>query len=233
MTVSKCTQQLILTMNKMRNQASKHQCFIYIFRFIFYYTLYSTVHILQFSCLCSVLLEYPLISVPWAVQWTTVDTGSPVWMHSTAHMLKRPSISTSLFTWAVTSCWRTTPNTFISLRSVRQLWISSLHWFTRCTVRIMLLWLLFCSVSITICSLVKPDSVQISKVNTTAIEWTYPSSWASPYTYFPLTFQIAKLRRGCENCGNPCNHLNSRKVTQSECTVLVLTCLCCRSFLFQ
>lgn len=66
--------------------------------------------------------------------------------------------------------------------------------------------------------IVKPDSVQISKVNTTAIEWTYPSSWASPYTYFPLTFQIAKLRRGCENCGNPCNRLNSRKIVTINCT---------------
>ncbi|XP_053284754.1 interleukin 12Ba [Pleuronectes platessa] len=52
--------------------------------------------------------------------------------------------------------------------------------------------------------IVKPDMVKISEVNTTMIEWSYPSSWSSPYSYFPLTFEIAQLRQGCKQCGNPC-----------------------------
>ncbi|XP_029368634.1 interleukin 12Ba precursor [Echeneis naucrates] len=51
--------------------------------------------------------------------------------------------------------------------------------------------------------IVKPDKVRISKINTTMVEWSYPSSWNSPYSYFPLTFQILQLRRGCKSC-NPC-----------------------------
>ncbi|CAK6967769.1 interleukin 12Ba [Scomber scombrus] len=53
-------------------------------------------------------------------------------------------------------------------------------------------------------AIVKPDKVEISKINATMIKWTYPSSWSSPYSYFPLTFQITQLRRGCKRCGNPC-----------------------------
>uniref|UniRef100_A0A8C6TAM5 Interleukin-12 subunit beta n=1 Tax=Neogobius melanostomus TaxID=47308 RepID=A0A8C6TAM5_9GOBI len=49
--------------------------------------------------------------------------------------------------------------------------------------------------------LMTPDKVQISKVNKTTIEWTYPSSWASPYSYFPLTFQIAQFtEKGKVSC---------------------------------
>uniref|UniRef100_A0A8C6WMI8 Interleukin-12 subunit beta n=1 Tax=Neogobius melanostomus TaxID=47308 RepID=A0A8C6WMI8_9GOBI len=49
--------------------------------------------------------------------------------------------------------------------------------------------------------IVTPDKVQISKVNKTTIEWTYPSSWASPYSYFPLTFQIAQFtEKGKVSC---------------------------------
>nr|XP_061784040.1 interleukin-12 subunit beta-like [Nerophis lumbriciformis] len=51
--------------------------------------------------------------------------------------------------------------------------------------------------------IVKPDKVKIRRVNTTTIEWTYPSSWSSPYSYFPLTFQV--LERGCKTCDKPCN----------------------------
>ncbi|XP_069027313.1 interleukin 12Ba precursor [Embiotoca jacksoni] len=52
--------------------------------------------------------------------------------------------------------------------------------------------------------IVKPDKVRIGKVNTTVIEWGYPSSWSSPFSYFPLTFQITQLRNGCKRCDNPC-----------------------------
>ncbi|XP_026185727.1 interleukin 12Ba precursor [Mastacembelus armatus] len=59
--------------------------------------------------------------------------------------------------------------------------------------------------------IVKPDKVRISKVNKTMIEWSYPSSWSSPHSYFPLTFQIAQLRRGCKRCDNPCTDSKARK----------------------
>ncbi|XP_032367695.1 interleukin 12Ba precursor isoform X2 [Etheostoma spectabile] len=52
--------------------------------------------------------------------------------------------------------------------------------------------------------IVKPDKVSIGKVNTTMIEWSYPTSWSSPYSYFPLIFEIAQLRRRCKKCDNPC-----------------------------
>uniref|UniRef100_A0A3B4B8Q4 Interleukin-12 subunit beta n=1 Tax=Periophthalmus magnuspinnatus TaxID=409849 RepID=A0A3B4B8Q4_9GOBI len=48
--------------------------------------------------------------------------------------------------------------------------------------------------------IVKPGNVRITKVNKKAIEWTYPESWASPNSYFPLTFEIAQLskRSSCD-----------------------------------
>uniref|UniRef100_A0A8C3AUP6 Interleukin-12 subunit beta n=1 Tax=Cyclopterus lumpus TaxID=8103 RepID=A0A8C3AUP6_CYCLU len=52
--------------------------------------------------------------------------------------------------------------------------------------------------------IVKPDKVAITKVNTTMIEWTYPSSWSSPYSYFPLTFQIAQFRERCKKFHSTC-----------------------------
>ncbi|KAM3867057.1 interleukin 12Ba precursor [Diretmus argenteus] len=52
--------------------------------------------------------------------------------------------------------------------------------------------------------IVKPDKVRISKVNRTTVEWSYPSSWSSPYSYFPLTFQIAQIRAGCKKCDDLC-----------------------------
>ncbi|XP_060936233.1 interleukin 12Ba [Limanda limanda] len=63
--------------------------------------------------------------------------------------------------------------------------------------------------------IVKPDSVRISKVNTTMIEWSYPSSWSSPYSYFPLTFEIAQLKRGCKQCDNRCTESEHEKTLQS------------------
>ncbi|XP_036932874.1 interleukin 12Ba [Acanthopagrus latus] len=59
--------------------------------------------------------------------------------------------------------------------------------------------------------IVKPDKVKISKVNTTMIEWTYPSSWSSPFSYFPLTFQIALFNRPCKSCDNPCTDSKATK----------------------
>ncbi|KAM9356767.1 interleukin 12Ba precursor [Symphorus nematophorus] len=61
--------------------------------------------------------------------------------------------------------------------------------------------------------IVKPDKVRISKVNTTIIEWSYPSSWSSPFSYFPLTFQIAQLKRRCKRCNNPCTDSKATKTS--------------------
>ncbi|XP_067454907.1 interleukin 12Ba [Thunnus thynnus] len=66
--------------------------------------------------------------------------------------------------------------------------------------------------------IVKPDKVRISKVNTTMIKWTYPSSWSSPYSYFPLTFQITQLRRGCRRCDNPCTDSKATKTWTVQST---------------
>ncbi len=73
------------------------------------------------------------------------------------------------------------------------------------------------SVFISLClllspSIVKPDKVSIRKVNTTTIEWSYPSSWSSPFSYFPLTFQIAQIKGACRRCDNPCTDSKASKV---------------------
>ncbi|KAM3611971.1 uncharacterized protein V6R79_000188 [Siganus canaliculatus] len=60
--------------------------------------------------------------------------------------------------------------------------------------------------------IVKPDKVAISKVNNSMIEWSYPSSWSSPFSYFPLTFQIAQLKGRCKRCANPCSRSKATKV---------------------
>ncbi|XP_040904241.1 interleukin 12Ba [Toxotes jaculatrix] len=66
--------------------------------------------------------------------------------------------------------------------------------------------------------IVKPDKVRIRKVNTSMIEWTYPSSWSSPYSYFPLTFQIAQLRGECKRCNNPCTDSKPKKTFSVQST---------------
>ncbi|XP_071313825.1 interleukin 12Ba precursor isoform X2 [Trachinotus anak] len=65
--------------------------------------------------------------------------------------------------------------------------------------------------------IVRPDKVKIGKVNTSMIEWSYPSSWSSPYSYFPLTFQIAQLRGGCRRCDNPCTDSKAPKTLTDNC----------------
>uniref|UniRef100_A0AAV2MKL3 Interleukin-12 subunit beta n=1 Tax=Knipowitschia caucasica TaxID=637954 RepID=A0AAV2MKL3_KNICA len=42
--------------------------------------------------------------------------------------------------------------------------------------------------------IVKPDKVHIRKVKDNTVEWIYPSTWDNPYSYFPLTFQLAQLK---------------------------------------
>lgn len=59
---------------------------------------------------------------------------------------------------------------------------------------------------------VKPDKVTIRKVNATMVAWSYPSSWNSPFSYFPLTFQIARLKKTCRTCEEPCAHSRAAKV---------------------
>lgn len=65
-------------------------------------------------------------------------------------------------------------------------------------------------------SIVKPDKIRISKVNTTMIKWSYPSSWSSPFSYFPLTFQIAQLKRQCRKCNNLCTDPQATEVRASH-----------------
>lgn len=65
-------------------------------------------------------------------------------------------------------------------------------------------------------SVVKPDKVNIRKVNTTTIKWSYPSSWSSPYSYFPLTFEIAQLSRRCKRCDNPCTDSKATEVRGTD-----------------
>ncbi|XP_062414841.1 interleukin 12Ba [Pungitius pungitius] len=48
--------------------------------------------------------------------------------------------------------------------------------------------------------IVKPDKVTARKVNTTLIEWSYPSSWSGPSSYFPLTFQVTQFEGRRERC---------------------------------
>lgn len=60
--------------------------------------------------------------------------------------------------------------------------------------------------------IVRPDKVQISNFNSTMIEWSYPTSWSSPFSYFPLTFQIAQLKSHSNGCENPCNDLSAAKL---------------------
>uniref|UniRef100_A0A8C3GAT2 Interleukin-12 subunit beta n=1 Tax=Cyclopterus lumpus TaxID=8103 RepID=A0A8C3GAT2_CYCLU len=66
--------------------------------------------------------------------------------------------------------------------------------------------------------IVKPDKVAITKVNTTMIEWTYPSSWSSPYSYFPLTFQIAQFRERCKKCDKQCTDSKAIKTSTVHST---------------
>ncbi|KAF7653634.1 hypothetical protein LDENG_00080320 [Lucifuga dentata] len=61
--------------------------------------------------------------------------------------------------------------------------------------------------------IVKPDMVRISKVNKTMIEWSYPNSWSSPYSYFPLIFQIEQLRcKKHENLNTECKAIKTELV---------------------
>ncbi|XP_074529796.1 interleukin 12Ba precursor isoform X2 [Halichoeres trimaculatus] len=66
--------------------------------------------------------------------------------------------------------------------------------------------------------IVKPEKVQINKVNTTVIKWSYPSSWSSPFSYFPLTFQVAELRRKCKSCVNSCINSKATKTLNIQST---------------
>ncbi|XP_023153916.1 interleukin 12Ba isoform X1 [Amphiprion ocellaris] len=64
--------------------------------------------------------------------------------------------------------------------------------------------------------IVKPDKVRIVKINSSVIEWSYPRSWSSPYSYFPLTFQIAQLRGECRRCNNPCTDSKAATTTMVQ-----------------
>ncbi|XP_062332689.1 interleukin 12Ba isoform X2 [Osmerus eperlanus] len=57
--------------------------------------------------------------------------------------------------------------------------------------------------SFLISEIVRPDKVSIRKVNQTTVEWSYPESWNTPYSFFPLTFQVRNIRKGL--CNDPSN----------------------------
>lgn len=59
---------------------------------------------------------------------------------------------------------------------------------------------------------VKPDKVIIRKVNATTVAWSYPNSWNTPFSYFPLTFQIRQLNKSCRTCDHPCTQTRVTKV---------------------
>ncbi|XP_072252162.1 interleukin 12Ba precursor [Leuresthes tenuis] len=66
--------------------------------------------------------------------------------------------------------------------------------------------------------IVKPDKVRIGKVNTTVVQWSYPSSWSKPYSFFPLTFQITQLGSRCRKCSNLCIDSNPSKTLKNDIT---------------
>ncbi|CAL9707289.1 unnamed protein product [Knipowitschia caucasica] len=61
--------------------------------------------------------------------------------------------------------------------------------------------------------IVKPDKVHIRKVKDNTVEWIYPSTWDNPYSYFPLTFQLAQLKDK-----TACGDIKTRKILTVNCT---------------
>ncbi|XP_055034502.2 interleukin 12Ba precursor isoform X1 [Misgurnus anguillicaudatus] len=57
--------------------------------------------------------------------------------------------------------------------------------------------------------IVRPDTVDISKINQTSVKLDYPNSWNTPYSYFPLIFQVKEIRcrksKKCD-CSKPNSH---------------------------
>ncbi|CAL8306920.1 unnamed protein product [Arctogadus glacialis] len=68
------------------------------------------------------------------------------------------------------------------------------------------------SVDFYVREIVKPDKVKIEKVNATMAEWSYPESWSSPHSYFPLVSQVV-VRKNCKKCGNCTDRNNGQMVT--------------------
>ncbi|XP_076878047.1 interleukin 12Ba precursor [Brachyhypopomus gauderio] len=60
-----------------------------------------------------------------------------------------------------------------------------------------------------ISDIVRPDMVHIKK-NTTTLELQYPETWSTPFSYFPLTFQVKEIRCRKKNCD--CSKHRPRKV---------------------
>ncbi|KAM9795635.1 interleukin 12Ba precursor [Neosynchiropus ocellatus] len=51
--------------------------------------------------------------------------------------------------------------------------------------------------------IVKPGKLGISKINETTISLSYPRSWNTPHSYFPLAFQIVQFRKTRTRCPKP------------------------------
>ncbi|XP_061691069.1 interleukin 12Ba [Syngnathoides biaculeatus] len=64
--------------------------------------------------------------------------------------------------------------------------------------------------------IVKPDKVKIRRINTSMIELTYPGSWSTPHSYFPLTFQVSQRRHGCKTCDESCDDPNNTKTVMVD-----------------
>ncbi|XP_062855690.1 interleukin 12Ba [Trichomycterus rosablanca] len=65
-----------------------------------------------------------------------------------------------------------------------------------------------------ISDIVRPDMVRIRKKNNT-LELQYPESWSTPFSYFPLTFQVKEIRcRKKADCD--CSNHRSLKVNLTQ-----------------
>ncbi|TRY88790.1 hypothetical protein DNTS_015007, partial [Danionella cerebrum] len=67
-----------------------------------------------------------------------------------------------------------------------------------------------------IMDIVKPDVVAFKKINQTLVELGYPESWNTPFSYFPLIFQVKEI--GCrkkKKCNCSRSRLTEAHITQS------------------
>uniref|UniRef100_A0AAY4E819 Interleukin-12 subunit beta n=1 Tax=Denticeps clupeoides TaxID=299321 RepID=A0AAY4E819_9TELE len=67
--------------------------------------------------------------------------------------------------------------------------------------------------------IVKPDPVSIQRVDNRTLGWTYPHTWNTPSSYFPLTFQVKEVacttqrQCTCESTNPPEHKVQSTKNT--------------------
>uniref|UniRef100_A0A8C9S9A2 Interleukin-12 subunit beta n=1 Tax=Scleropages formosus TaxID=113540 RepID=A0A8C9S9A2_SCLFO len=73
------------------------------------------------------------------------------------------------------------------------------------------------SVSFYINEIVKPDKLEITKIDQSKIEWEYPRTWSVPDSYFPLTFEVKELphKKDC-TCESKCRRNKPVKVNTTQ-----------------